>query len=91
MFPNEWEGADFSDEATRKAFADFLEEKGDWRAEEVRRIWWKLSDRKTYYIVYSGVWFVSSYSNEKQLKNGINRKMFAIFHDKQKISPKDWQ
>ena len=39
MFPTEWKDADFSDKATRKAFADWLEEKGDWRAEEVRRMW----------------------------------------------------
>ena len=40
-FPPEWKDADLSDPIVRKAFADWLEERGDWRADEIRRLWIK--------------------------------------------------
>jgi hypothetical protein len=93
MFPEEWEKSDFEDKATRKAFADWLEERGDWRAEEVRRLWTiNLDNTHTYgsplVAIYSGAVWLSN-TPDHLVNTEIKGRIKGLFV--RDISPKDWE
>ena len=58
MLPAEWKDANFKDPAIRGVFADWLEERGDWRADEIRRLWIDYEAEKVYvgaFVIGQGI------------------------------------
>lgn len=88
MFPVEWKDADFSDKEVRLAFADFLEERGDWRAEEVRRLW--IQKGTCHWIIRSGPWMLGFTQGKDFAETVLKAKMMHLFNNSD-FSPEDWR